>query len=674
MFRHPPLAACVLIALLVRPATGIHAQPAPPPSTAPLDLVALDAAGKPVLDLSPADISVRIDGQPREIRSLRYVFRGAGADEAASGGLAAVPAAAESTRRVLIVVDEHTIRRGRESVVASGVWRIVDALTTTDQVGVLALPRPRGQIALAQDREPVRSALRGLVGRAEDDDGRRPASGFAAPPRPDAPEPGAEPRQASPESSEPRVAPPMARPQQDDPDRPTEPEPREESLRTLEATLSALRDLDGEKFLVYVTGGAERRERADRPADLGIGLAPLLDAAALARVTLHLVHVPAGDAARPPEDVARLASATGGTVSVLRSKGGELGLLVASLSGSYVVEVEPRPEDRTDRATDVRVTSARKGVRFLAASRWAPRADPLPALVLPASPAEPALPPAVAARAKSDARSRHEPPPPDGELQVVLSRVGRYVDTCLAELGSLIAKETYVQRMRRTVAASFTNDPRSTRTTRADVLLLRNKDGWLPFRDVYEVNGAKLVEREDRLKRLFLDDPGTALEQGQRITDESTRYNLGAVVRTINTPFVAFSFFQTGALGRFRFERDGTDTIEGVRAWRIRYEETGRPTHIMQGRTGADLPSDGSIWVDPGSGRVLKTFLQTRDEGVDVRVTVHFRANDAVGVWTPARMEESYELLQGGSIATMADYSDFRRFQVTTSENMAPPK
>jgi hypothetical protein len=338
------------------------------------------------------------------------------------------------------------------------------------------------------------------------------------------------------------------------------------------------------------------------------------------------------------------------------------------------VELERRPEDRPDRALELRVTGTRKGVRLLAASRWAPRADPFPPLVVPAGPVEPAVPPAVAVPAKPAARPEREPPQPDGELQVVLSRVGRYVDTCLAELGSLIAKEAYVQRMRRTVAAGFTNDPRSTRTTKADILLLRNKGGWLPFRDVYEVNGAKLLEREDRLKTLFLDDPGTALEQGQRISDESARYNLGAVFRTINTPFVAFSFFQTGSLGQFRFERDGADTVEGVRAWRIRYVETGRPTHIVQGRTGADLPSDGSIWVDPGSGRVLKTFLQTQDEGVKVRVTVHFRANDAVGVWTPARMEEVYELQQGGSIATMADYSDFRRFQVTTSENLAPPK
>lgn len=661
----------VLAGLLATP-HALRAQAPPPAPGLPLDLVALDAIGRPVRDLGPTDLLVEIDGQPRTVRSLRFVHRGAGAEEAARGG--AGRAAAEPIRLVIVAVDETTLRRGRERDVASGVWRVVDALTMVDRVGLMLLPEPRGRTTLSADREPVRTALRGLTGRAGDevllDASQRDVPAGARPP---AGEPGGEPGAPSPDpSGEPTVrqAPRDDRTARGDP---ADAEPAPDPFRTLATALAGLRDIPGEKFLVYVTGGARPRLREAEIADQAAGLEDLQRAASLARLTAHVVHVPAGGEARPPDRVARLAATTGGTVSVWRGKAGDLASLSAALSGGYVAEVEGLPEDQAGHVRPLRVTLHRKDVRVLAATRWSPRPDPLPALheepALDSRPdAAPGTPDAAAAV------PRPAQAVPDAELDAVLARVGRYVDVCLAELGTLIAKETYIQRLQRTGYVNFTNDPRTRRTTKADLLLLRNSGGWLPFRDVYEVNGATLVEREDRLRKLFLENPATALEQGQRISEESARHNLGAVYRTINTPFVAFSFFQTASLPRFRFARDGTDTVDGVRAWRIKYVETGRPTHIVHGRTGGDLPAAGTVWVDPASGRVLRTLLTTRDEGVRVRVTVQFRANDAVGVWTPSKMEESYEQERGDTILAEATYSDFRRFQVTTDEMLGPPR
>jgi hypothetical protein len=43
-----------------------------------VDAIALDDAGRAVANLGPEDLRVMIDGEPRAVVSLRYVFRGTG--------------------------------------------------------------------------------------------------------------------------------------------------------------------------------------------------------------------------------------------------------------------------------------------------------------------------------------------------------------------------------------------------------------------------------------------------------------------------------------------------------------------------------------------------------------------------------------------------------------------
>jgi hypothetical protein len=53
--------------------------------------------------------------------------------------------------------------------------------------------------------------------------------------------------------------------------------------------------------------------------------------------------------------------------------------------------------------------------------------------------------------------------------------------------------------------------------------------------------------------------------------------------------------------------------------------------------------------------------------------TVLFARNDTLGIWTPVEMKEVYE--QGsGKIGGDAKYLNFRRFKVTTEENVTLPK
>jgi hypothetical protein len=626
---------------------------------------------------------VTIDSRPRPVRALHYVFRGAGSEEAARGTLTAAPAVAEPARLVVIAVDENTVSRGREKAVASAAWRVIDSLTPTDLVGVMALPRPRGRTSLATDREPLRAALHALAGRASSDRTPVEAAG-PAPFRTDPPVPGdrsggergqgqqqtmPEPRPdpAAPDAASPATTgAPGATPSGTAARRDAR-DTGEDSLRTLSQVINELRAVPGRKFVVYVSGGE---------GDPGVGEGvwtvtdprELVDAAALARASVHVVLVPSHDRLQSDPRLERLALDTGGTVSTVRAKRADIGALVGALSSGYLVELEDLPTSpAAGRAVTLTVRTPRRNVRLIAAARWSARDDPLP----PPPPA-PAPPPAAGSTAPTTASGRKPAPvpAPDTDLRPVIARVGRYVDTYLSELGSVVCEESYLQILRRGTAVV------DSRRTRSDLLLLRGRDEWIAFRDVFEVNGRPVRDREERLKKLFLENPGEALSEGRRISEESARYNLGAVFRTINTPVLALSFFQSAFLPTFRFERHGTDTIDGVVLWRIDYQEVGSPTQVAQAVTGEDRPSSGSIWVEPASGRIVRTVLKNGDAGMLVEVSVRYRPDDAVGLWMPAQMEERYyaPAMRRESIATEASYSAFRRFQVDTAESLGPPK
>ena len=104
--------------------------------------------GQPLLDLKPADVSLRFNGKPREIRSLGLVQPGAAPGAAASPALPAPFASnvsAEPGRDVLIVYDDVSLAPGKEQSLRDGVAQVLDGLTARDRAGFLSVPRRRRQ-------------------------------------------------------------------------------------------------------------------------------------------------------------------------------------------------------------------------------------------------------------------------------------------------------------------------------------------------------------------------------------------------------------------------------------------------------------------------------------------------------------------------------------------------
>jgi hypothetical protein len=249
----------------------------------------------------------------------------------------------------------------------------------------------------------------------------------------------------------------------------------------------------------------------------------------------------------------------------------------------------------------------------------------------------------------------------------VMRRVGAYVDAYGQRASIVVASERYTQR-----TAGSTNHFHGQRTVIAEFAIVRVDavDGWQGFRDVIEVDGRPLGDRQDRLVKALLNGGGGYVE-ARRLSDESARFNIGAVERNFNVPTTALFFFQTRHLDRFKF---GARTVDADGRWQIAWRETYRPTFIRT-PAGESIPAEGELVVDPARGTVLRTLLKTTMRGGGRaqygtgRVDVSYRSVDALGMWLPATMEEEWETnAPGGAwerVQGQAVYSNYRQFQTS---------
>ncbi len=251
-------------------------------------------------------------------------------------------------------------------------------------------------------------------------------------------------------------------------------------------------------------------------------------------------------------------------------------------------------------------------------------------------------------------------------VELLLQRAGAYVAEFERQFSSVVAVEEYVQE-----APAPHSGAALRRELKSDFLLVKlpAEDRWLPFRDVFEVDGKAVRDRQERLTKLFLQPPSTAIEQANRIVEESTRYNLG-LERTINVPVFAMLVVRPANQSRFRFSRLQADGKAGPGVWSIDFHEEARPT-LIQGRVQKDLFSRGRIWIEAASGRVVKTELVVEANALTATVVAQYRLDPEFGLMVPVEMRETYAV-RTSMVPTRgtATYSNFRRFTVRTTETL----
>ena len=259
---------------------------------------------------------------------------------------------------------------------------------------------------------------------------------------------------------------------------------------------------------------------------------------------------------------------------------------------------------------------------------------------------------------------------PAGNVFPVLLKASDYVAGYVKALSSVVSEERYEQLLtrkgERTIAGSSAGMTLS-RVLLSDYLLVAvsGAGGWLPFRDVYSVDGVPVRDRSDRLLKLFVDAPPGAYKQALRIRDESSRYNLGSDVRDTNVPTFALLILTPEWRGGFAFTLKGHERVGETDATVVEYRETGTPTLVV-GRANQNVPSRGRFWLDPADGRILRTIFETESSGVVNRIEVRYHYEPKLELLVPGEM---IERRHGGleTVEGRATYSNFRRFRVDTS-------
>jgi VWFA-related protein len=257
-------------------------------------------------------------------------------------------------------------------------------------------------------------------------------------------------------------------------------------------------------------------------------------------------------------------------------------------------------------------------------------------------------------------------------LTTILERAGRYVRAYEETFRNLVAEESYRQ---------WGPDPRGgagqvARTLRSDLVFVRLPGllSWGTFRDVYEVDGQKVRDREGRLEKLFFAPKASEFEQAEAILNESSRYNLGRAYRNINVPALGLLFLRPENQPRLAFKRKGTRTIAGFPTVEVAFEEKASPT-LVHDRWGNDVPASGRFWIDETRGAVLRTEI-TYDLETDktIRspdvwergfVSTEYRREPSLGCFVPDTMTELYNFQGIGRIDAVARYSSYRRFEVS---------
>ena len=279
------------------------------------------------------------------------------------------------------------------------------------------------------------------------------------------------------------------------------------------------------------------------------------------------------------------------------------------------------------------------------------------------------------------------------DLTGVLSRAGRYVDEFQRQLSGIVAEETYVQEVVPFLGLNARGGVRfERRRLRSDLLLLRPEGAvtWVQFRDVFEVDGKPVRDRTERLTALFLDNTLSNAGRVEQIRAQSARYNIGRIQRTMNVPVLPLAVLAVASQARFRFSIDevsndsrpriGSSTLPSTptfrvtaEVWIVKFEERQGPTLIVSDG-GRDIFSRGRFWIEPVTGRILMSEMITEDERVRAELVVSYQSQPVLGLLVPVELREQYS--EPGYKATItgeATYSNFRRFQVSVDETIAPP-
>ncbi|HEX6973566.1 MAG TPA: VWA domain-containing protein [Vicinamibacterales bacterium] len=640
-----------------------------------VDVEAVANNGEPIPGLLPADFDVRIGGKPRKVVSADFVRYDTSTANPGAVPLGDPPAP-PPRRLYLIAVDEHSFGVAAVKAAMKAASGFIDRLRPDDLVGVYAYPTGAAHVDFTTDHAQAKNALATIQGLFEVPHteyhlstsevmditandvqvfakvvARECSAGdITCPPavRGEALALGA--------LLENRVA---------------------QSLGGLRGLIGGLAELPQRKTVVLVSGGLIAGDRIGGRPDVASETLAVGREALKANVNLYVLHMDTSflDAysVNTPQNMSTIfrdntamargldlvAGGAGGTVLTIAAGTGDAQFdrVLKETSAHYVLGIEVDEADRDGKDHAIAVRLKRKGAILRSRTMVViPKPGQTRAQAVAEAPDEMPQEPAPVLE-KPDARVT---------LESVLRSASAYLDEYERQASALVSEETYLQK-------TPVPDPETSavsRQLRSDMLIVPDATvGWLGFRDVFDVDGHPVQNRTERLQSLFMRPVPDSMAQARRIVIESSRYNLRSdVYRTINMPMMALRFLRFVDQRRSKFTLDGMQSVEGTRVAVVRFEEKAEP-RMIESNDGA--PAKGTFWIEPQSGRVMKSELLFDTGKGSARLRVRVRVGYAPaleGTWVPATMDEEYRMGKGAlAVEGHATYANYRKFKVETT-------
>jgi hypothetical protein len=241
----------------------------------------------------------------------------------------------------------------------------------------------------------------------------------------------------------------------------------------------------------------------------------------------------------------------------------------------------------------------------------------------------------------------------------------KYVERYMQEFSAIVCEEQQVQTMVRP-------DGRVAKTRRlvSDLAFIRiraDSRRHRVYRDVRSVDGKPVRNRDDRLKKLFLEGSRTAIDQARAIDEESNRYNLG-VNRVGVSPSLPLRVLDADRVARFTFSLSGRTLTFDERL------SPADPGFTEGGRRG-NLTQHGSFVVDPETGAIeIATLMgKTADGRRGLSLVVRYVEDPKLKLHVPSPKEERYlnpDRPKDDHLEATSTFSSCRRFQVIVDEKI----
>lgn len=253
-------------------------------------------------------------------------------------------------------------------------------------------------------------------------------------------------------------------------------------------------------------------------------------------------------------------------------------------------------------------------------------------------------------------------PAPDADAAAAVERGGKYVEAFEREFSLIVCEERQTQEV-----VKADGRISKTRQIRSDVAFVKVGTTWpQPFRDVIEVDGKPVRNRDDRLRKLFLESAKTAVARAHEIAEESRRFNIGTP-RMGASPMLLLLILHPRFAPGFRFS---------LNASTLTFVEFAAPSLLQYRRSGVrfDLMSRGTFAIDRESGRVLSAELTAGPPSpVSTSMSIEYREDPQAKVLVPVEMHERYwepAKPKNDQTNVVSTYGNFRRFQVRIDDRI----